>query len=127
MKAKSTFTLGKLLLPQEARIMHRFLTATLVVALVAAVATSPVLAKTHTFKVRMPCSINGTQLEPGTYKLKLNANNEAEIYRGKDRVVTAKVEVKPLTNSRTRGSVLRGADGSISEIRLKRQVAVFVR
>lgn len=107
--------------------MHRFLATTLVVALAAAVTASPVLAKTPTFKVHVQCSINGTQLEPGTYRLKLNSSNEAEIYRGKDKVVTAKVEVKPLTDSRNRGSVLRAADGSISEIRLKGQVVIFVR
>jgi len=42
-------------------------------------------------------------------------------------VVKATVEVKPRTNGSTRNSVLRNADGAITEIRLKKQVVVFVR
>ena len=107
--------------------MHKLITATFIIALAAAVTASPLLAKTFTFKVSQTCSINGTELEPGSYKLKLNDNNEAEIYRGKKKLVTAKVEVKPITNNRNRSSVLRTADGSISEIRFKDQVVVFTR
>ena len=42
-------------------------------------------------------------------------------------VAKATVEVKPRTNGSTRSSVLRNADGVITEIRLKKQVVVFVR
>jgi hypothetical protein len=69
--------------------MIRLVVPAVVVALVAAVATVPVEAKTHTFKVTEPCSIAGTSLQPGTYKLKLMDNGEAEVYLAKVKLVTA--------------------------------------
>ncbi len=95
--------------------------------LVATVASSPLWAKTYSFRLSQAASINGTELTPGVYKLELNGNNEALIYRNRKLVAKAPVEVKPRTNGSTRGSVLRKADGAITEIRLKKQVVVFVR
>ena len=107
--------------------MRKLMTAVLLTALVATVASSPLWAKTYSFRLSQAASINGTELTPGVYKLELNGNNEALIYRNGKMVTKATVEVKPRTNGSTRSSVLREADGAITEIRLKKQVVVFVR
>ncbi len=107
--------------------MRKLMTAVLLTALVATVASSPLWAKSYSFRLDQASSIGGTQLKPGAYRLKLNGNNEALIYRNRKLVVKATVEVKPRTNGSTRNSVLRNADGAITEIRLKKQVVVFVR
>lgn len=107
--------------------MRKLMTAVLLTALVATVASSPLWAKTYSFRLSQAASINGTQLTPGAYKLELNGNNEALIYRNGKLLTKATVEVKPRTNGSTRNSVLRNADGAITEIRLKKQVVVFVR
>lgn len=107
--------------------MRKLMTAVLLTALVATVASSPLWAKTYSFRLSQASSINGTQLTPGAYKLELNGNNEALIYRNGKMLTKATVEVKPRTNGSTRNSVLRNADGAITEIRLKKQVVVFVR
>jgi len=127
MTVKSIVAFGKALLPRQERIACTLFTAMLVTGLIAAVTATPVLAETHTFKVTSQCSINGTPLKPATYQIKLNDNGEAEIYRDSKMVVTAAVEVMPLTNDRNRGSILLAADGNIIEIRLEKQVVVFVR
>lgn len=107
--------------------MRRLFTATLATVLVAAVAASPLLAKTHSFKLYRASSISGTQLDPGSYKLELKDQGEALIYRKDELVAKARVELKPLSPHQVPGSVVRTADGTIREIRLKKQVVVFAR
>lgn len=107
--------------------MRRLFTVTLLLALVAALAASPLWAKSHSFKLLKDGSINGTQLAPGTYKLELNGQNEAVIYRDGEMVVKAQVEVRPANSVVRGGSVLQAADGSIREIRLNSSVVVFLR
>lgn len=106
--------------------MRRLFTVTLLFALVAALAASPLWAKSHSFKLLKDGSINGTPLAPGTYKLEVNGQNEAVIYRDGEVVAKAQVEVRPAQGER-RGSVLQAADGSIREIRLNSSVVVFLR
>lgn len=106
--------------------MFRLAVPLVVVALVAAVAATPVEAKTHTFKVTEPFSIAGTALQPGTYKLKLTDNGEAEVYQAKVKLVTARVELKPRPKRIAADSVFVDSDGSLREVRLKKQIVVFV-
>ena len=107
--------------------MRKLFTATLIIALAAALAASPLLAKDHSFKLLRDSSINGTDLKAGTYKLELSGDNEALIYRNGEMVVKARVEVKPLANGQRSRSVLLAEDGSVREIRLSDKVVVFVR
>lgn len=107
--------------------MRTLFTVTVAIALVAALTASPLWAKTHSFKLFRDGSLNGTELPAGTYKLELNGQGEALIYRNGEMLVKAKVEVKPLSNSATNNSVLQLSDGTVREIRLKKEVVVFVR
>jgi hypothetical protein len=106
--------------------MRKLFAGTIALALLA-VSASPALADTHSFKLFQNGRINGTTLEPGTYKLELNGTDEALIYRGKELVTKAKIEIKSLDNGRTSGSVLVDAKGNVLEVRTKKQVVVFVR
>ncbi|MFQ5778445.1 MAG: hypothetical protein ACE5IP_10615 [Terriglobia bacterium] len=101
------------------------MTVAVALALVATLVASPVLAKTYTFKLGRESSINGTKLEAGTYKLKLNENNEALVYRGKELLTKAQVEVQPAPKGRS--GVVYATDGSVREIRINKMIVVFVR
>ena len=70
-------------------------------------------------------SINGTQLEAGKYKLELTDSGEAIVYKRGKRITSTPVEVKPLPKGSTRNSVTYKQDGTIKEVRLKKQVFVF--
>jgi hypothetical protein len=107
--------------------MRRLFTTIVAVALVAALAASPVLAKTHSFTLNQDSKINGVSLDAGKYKLELNGDTEAHIYKGRELVAKAPVNVKDLSNGSTRASVLCDAEGNVLEIRLKDQVVVFAR
>jgi len=107
--------------------MRKLFTSSIALALVLALAATPLLAKTHNFTLYQDGKINGTALEAGKYKLELNGDNEALIYRGKELVTKAPVEVKPRKNGSSSGSVLLDAKGNILEVRTKNQVVVFVR
>lgn len=106
--------------------MRTLFTTTIALVLAATLAAGPVWAKGHSFRLIKEGHINDTYLAPGPYKLQLDGDSNALIYRGKKLVMKARVEVKPLKNDRIRGSVLQTADGTIREIRLKEQVVVFV-
>jgi hypothetical protein len=107
--------------------MRRLFTPTIALAIVALVAASPLLAASFDFKLSREATINGTRLEPGTYKLELNGESEALIYRNKELVTKAPVTVKPRTNGTTRASVLVDSSGNVLEVRTKKQVVVFAR
>jgi hypothetical protein len=107
--------------------MRRLAAVLVLAALVGLTAASPVWAKAYTFKLHRAGSINGTQLAAGMYQLELNGQEEAVISRNGERIATTRVEVKPLSNGTSGGSVLQAADGSIREIRLKDQVVVLAR
>lgn len=109
--------------------MRRFFTTPLAIALVAILAASPVLAKTHTFKLAQDAQLNGTQLAAGTYKLELSDDGKATIYNSHEKspVTTAAVKVKPAENGKNRASVLIDAEGNLVEIRTGKEIVVFVR
>ena len=80
--------------------------------------------KMYSFTLGHSGSINGTQLEAGTYKLELTDSGEAIVYQRGERIISTPVEVEPLLKSFARNSILI-IDGAIKEIRLKKQVVVF--
>lgn len=83
------------------------------------------LGKSYSFKLSSDGMINGVEFKPGKYKLKLNGQGEALIYRKRELITKVQVEVQPLPRGSARGSVARSADGTIREIRLKKHVIVF--
>ncbi len=117
--------------------MRKLFTATFAIMLVASLVSGSVWAKSDWgFELHRTYEINGTQLKPGSYKLQLNGNNEADIYRKGNRsignwgiskklITTATVEVRPLGNRMAPKSMLTSG-GSIREIRTKDQVIVFL-
>lgn len=108
--------------------MHRMFTTTIALALFTALAASPAQAKGHSFKLHRDATINGSQLKKRkTYRLELNGNNEALIYRNRELVTKALVEVKPVTDGRTRTGVVLDSQGTVLEIRTKKHIVVFVR
>ena len=108
--------------------MHRLITTTITLALVTGLAASPALAKGHSFKLQRDATINGSQLKgQKTYRLELNGNNEALIYRNHKLVTTAPVEVKPITDSTIRNTVVLDSEGTVLAIRTKKHVVVFVQ
>jgi hypothetical protein len=70
--------------------------------------------------------VNGVALEPGSYKLVLNGNNQAEIFKGSDMLVSAEVEVLPLGKVNP-NSISVKSDRTLQEIRLKKERVVFVK
>ena len=108
--------------------MHRLITATITLALATGLAASPALAKGHSFKLHRDATINGSQLKgQKTYRLELNGNDEALIYRNHTLVATAPVEVKPITNGTARTAVVLDSEGTVLEIRTRKHVVVFVQ
>ncbi len=108
--------------------MHRLITTTITLALVTGLAASPALAKGHSFKLNRDATINGSQLKGRkTYRLELNGNDEALIYRNHKLVTTAPVEVKPFTAGTIRNTVVLDSEDTVLAIRTKKHVVVFVR
>jgi hypothetical protein len=108
--------------------MNRLITMILALALVIGLAASPALAKGHSCSLHRDATINGSQLKAReTYRMELNGNNEAHIYRGRKLVTTAAVDVRPVTDGETPNSVSLAADGTVLEVRTKKQMVVFVQ
>lgn len=106
--------------------MRKLLTAAFAIVLVSTLASGPVWAKSGwNFELYRTREINGTQLKRGSYELRLNGNNEAEIYRNRKLITTAKVEVRPLKKGTDANSMLTNND-VIVEIRTKKEVVVFL-
>lgn len=105
----------------------RRLTATFMILMLAGgLSMVSALAKDHGFQLHRDATLHGEKLQAGSYQLKLNEHNEAELYRRGKLVATSKVEVKPLTKGQTPEAVVLGTDGKLMEIRTKSQVVVFV-
>ena len=101
------------------------LTSITLVLLIACVLTSGVaLGKAHKVEFLVKAVINGVEISPGKYKLEVNGDNMAEIYKGKELLVSAKVEVLPLGKAYP-NSVSQKSDGRVTEIRLKKERVVF--
>ncbi len=106
--------------------MRKLFTAAFAIVLVATLASGPVWAKSGwDFQLYRTREINGIQLERGSYELRLNGNNEAEIYRNRKLITKATVEVRPLKKGTAANSVLTNSD-VIVEIRMKKEVVVFL-
>ncbi len=105
--------------------MRKLFTAVFAIVLVTTLASGPVWAKSGwDFQLYHTREINGTQLERGSYELRLNGNNEAEIYRNRKLITKATVEVRPLKKGTDPKSMLI-RNGVIVEIRTKKEVVVF--
>ena len=104
--------------------MKKFFATALAVALIATLATGPVWAKSEKFTLVDTSSLNGVQLEPGRYKINLNGDDEAEIYRRGKLIMTARVAVHPLENEQPHSYA--HSSGKITEIRLKNQKVIFL-
>jgi len=107
--------------------MRKLFTTSLAIALVAVLAASPVLAKSHSFTLAKDARLNGTELAAGNYKLELGDDGTATIYNSHQKapVATATVQVKPAKNSKA--SVLIDGQGNLVEIRTGKEIVVFVR
>ena len=106
--------------------MRKMLATAFVAALTLAVCSASAFAASHKFKLSRESTIAGIQLEKGKYKLVLDGN-QATIYQKGKVVATARVIIRE--EQVAHSSVLRAADGSIKEIRLRKQnqVVVFAR
>ena len=105
--------------------MRRAICLTICLLLIATTLTPAVLAKGHRFELVKTGLVNGVELKPGQYELILNGEGLGQIYRGKNRLVEAKVEVLPIGVA-TPGSVSQYRDGRVKEVRLKDERVVFV-
>ena len=106
--------------------MRKLFTAAFAIVLVATLASGPVWAKSGwDFQLYRTREINGIQLERGSYELRLNGNNEAEIYRKRKLITKVPVEVRPLKRGPDANSILTKSD-VIVEIRMKKEVVVFL-
>jgi hypothetical protein len=105
--------------------MRKVLLSILVFFLVSLLAISPVWAKSYSFKLHSEASLNGVTLKPGKYKVHLNGDDEAEIFRMGKFMTKAKVELKPLVNGDLPNST-KVKGGQLQEIRLKKQCVVFI-
>lgn len=103
--------------------MRKMLATAFVVALTLAVFSTSAFAASHKFKLSKESTIAGIRLEIGKYKLTLDGN-QATIYQKGKVVATARVTIRE--EKVAHSSVLRAADGSIKEIRLRKQNQVVV-
>jgi hypothetical protein len=90
----------------------------LVVALLMAVVLPAEAAKSYSITLSRPGVVGSVELKPGTYKVQVT-DSEVMFYRGRERLASARAEVKPLDNERLQNSITYAEDGSIREIRLK--------
>lgn len=93
--------------------------------LVSGLATVEILAENHQIEVLRTVQINGVKLKPGTYRISLNGDKMAELYKGRRLVTKAVVETAPLAGS-TPNSISQSSSGQLLEIRLNDQKVVFV-
>ena len=104
--------------------MKKLVITTLVILVACALSSGVALAKTHKVQFLNKAVINGVEIQPGTYKLEMNGDNKVEIYKGKELLVSAEVEVLPLGKAYP-NSVSQKTDGRVTEIRLKKERVVF--
>jgi len=106
--------------------MNKLIPATIALALMTGLGASSASAQSRNFELYRDATINGATLEAGkTYRMELNGDTEALIYRNKTLVATAQVEVKPLTAGQNPNSVSLGSDGTLLAIRTKNKMVIF--
>lgn len=105
--------------------MRKLYATAMVVLLATAIFTSTAVAKTHSFTVGSESTAANIQLEKGTYKIRIEGNTATII---QNHVVIGEIQVEVRqAKVQNPGTILRGADGAIKEIRLKNQVVTIVR
>jgi hypothetical protein len=105
--------------------MKRIIGLTLALFLMGLFFVDTARSENHKFKVTLTTSLNGVELKPGTYRLNLNGENEAQIYKGRKLLVTAEVETVPLAKA-TPNSLVQKTTGELKEIRLEKERIVFL-
>ena len=105
--------------------MRKLVSAAFMAMLMVSALSPSLWAATHNFKLPAESTISGIQLRPGKYRVDLDGN-EATIYQRGKVVARARVEVKE-GRPVHRNSIVRKADGTVLEIRLKNQTIVFPR
>ncbi len=87
---------------------------------------APVMGKEISFRLDDDLKLNGTDLQSGRYKLVINGDGTAEIFRGKQSVTTARVELKSLDGVLP-NTVTYDRNLNLREIRTKEERVVFVQ
>lgn len=106
--------------------MRKLFTAAFTVALVTTLISGPVRAKSGwDFQLYRTREINGTRLKRGSYELRLNGSNEAEIYRHGKLITKVPVEIRPLGKNENPKSIVVKA-GMIVQIRMTKEVVVLL-
>jgi hypothetical protein len=98
----------------------------LLAAAALALLSAPVWAKEVSFRLETDLKLNGVELKSGRYKLVINGDGTAEIFRGKTLVTTAKVEVKSLDGVLP-NAVNFDRNSNLREIRTNEERVVFVQ
>jgi hypothetical protein len=105
--------------------MKSIISLTLILLFVGLFCVDTARSENHRIEILRTASLNGVQLKPGVYRLSLNGANEAEIYKGRNLLVTSEVELVPLANA-SPNSVVQTNTGQLKEIRLSKERILFV-
>lgn len=100
---------------------HSFLSLLLVLLALTGAAWA---SESHSFRLGQDAQLQSVDLKAGKYTIRLNGDDQAEILHNGKVVVTASVDVQPLSDKARRNSVLIES-GKITEIRLKNHLIVI--
>ncbi len=107
--------------------LRSFISFCLVVIL-ATLLVIPVQAKNYRFRLSLVGVVDGVQLKQGLYTLKLesegNPHPKAKIFQNGKLLTEAPIQVRPRANE-IPNTVMQDTDGTLREIRLKKQVIIF--
>jgi hypothetical protein len=106
-------------------IVRKMLYLVIVLVLSAGLVMASAVGKTHRVEFATKAIINGVELEPGQYRMKVDEADVAEFYSGRTLVAKAKVEIQPI-GSAVPNSVSQRVDGQVVEIRLRSERVVLV-
>ncbi len=104
--------------------MKRFLSLMVMVTLTFLLCGTWLAAKTHRIELAQQAKVNGVELRPGEYRIKVGPENEVEFYQGNKLVAKTKAEVKPLEKELPNSVSLK--EGNLVEIRLKKEKLVLI-
>jgi len=117
---------GSLLNPyHKEEIVKKVLYLSIVLALSVGIVMASAAGKTHRVEFVTKTVVNGVELEPGQYRMKVDEGHVAEFYSGRTLVAKAKIEIQPLAGALP-NSISQKADGQLVEIRLKNEKVVLV-
>ena len=103
--------------------MKERICALLMSLLIGALMVSPVWAESHKVQIPLKATLYGVELEPGSYKLKLEGD-VGELYKGKQLLVRAKVSIEPKDPELRDYCLL--SKGQLKEVGLKHDKVVFL-